>query len=491
MGFMSQSKTNLYQCQDCNATSSKWQGRCFQCGAWESFVKVNTHSKAGKITSYAGELNTEVVNLAAVKASNISRVCTGWEELDRVLGGGLVPGSVSLLGGDPGVGKSTLLLQMLCKLTSKVKVLYVTGEESADQVALRARRLGLDLNDCYLLAHTDLSVILTAIKQQQAAVVVIDSIQTMASAELSSAAGSVSQVRECAMQLTQMAKSQAITILFIGHMTKDGHVAGPRVLEHMVDTVLYLEGEQTGRYRMLRASKNRFGSVHELGVFAMLEQGMREVKNPSLLFLSKDAPAASGSVIMACLEGSRVLLVELQTLVDDSYGQNPRRVVMGLDTTRMNMLMAILSKHAGVSCHNQDVFINVVGGLKITETAADLALCAAILSSIASIALPRDLMVIGELGLNGEIRPIQQGQARVAQAAKHGITDIILPSSNKITAVKGCRIHPVRDIAHAKSVLFELIRLDKTANPRQSSPQSVNMSSQPAEPEHAQGAISD
>lgn len=451
----SKQKSTQYQCQSCGATSAKWQGKCFQCGSWDSFVEEPTQ-RSTKTLGYAGLKAAEVVNLQDVTAENLVRVATGWDELDRVLGGGLVSGSVSLLGGDPGVGKSTLLLQLLTTLGAREKVLYVSGEESPQQVALRAKRMDLDLAHCYLYAQTDLESILTTIHAQQATVVVIDSIQTMAYAELSSASGSVSQVRECALQLTHLAKQHGVSILMIGHMTKDGHVAGPRVLEHMVDTVLYLEGEQTGRYRLLRASKNRFGAVHELGVFAMLENGMREVKNPSLLFMSKESSPTCGSVVMACWEGSRVLLVELQTLVDESFGQSPRRVVMGIDANRLNMLLAVLSRHANIACHGRDVFVNVVGGLKIAETSADLALCLAIISSLTNKPMPRGVVIFGELGLNGEIRPVVQGQARVAQAVKHGVHVVIHPKSNKIEPVKGCRCIAVSNIAQAKAVVDDI-----------------------------------
>ena len=338
----------------------------------------------------------------------------------------------------------------------KQQVLYVTGEESREQVAMRATRMSLDKSRCWLYGAVDIEMILQAIEQQKSQVVVIDSIQTMVLPSLQSAAGSISQVRECAMLLTQLAKQKGISIILIGHMTKDGHVAGPRVLEHMVDTVLYLEGEQSGRYRLLRASKNRFGAVHELGVFAMLETGMREVKHPSLLFMSKGAQNASGSVVMALWEGSRSLLVELQALVDESHGQNARRVVVGLEGQRVNMLLALLHKYAGVATHNKDIFINVVGGLKITETASDLALVIAIISSLLNWVLPRSLMVVGECGLNGEVRPIQQGQARLQAAAKHGITTVIMPKANQLNVPTGVRCLQVAHIRDAKQVLQQL-----------------------------------
>ena len=457
-----------FQCQECGATAGQWAGKCFTCGSWDTLIEQKVAKKPQSQKGYTGQTRQKAVSLDSVEAQTLQRIPSGWQECDRVLGGGIVPGSILLLGGDPGVGKSTLLLEMLCHLGGKKKkALYVTGEESLEQVAMRAERMGLNRANSLILPATDVSQIIEQIQETQAQVVVIDSIQTMASSELSQAAGSVSQVRECAMQLTHLAKQTAVTIILVGHVTKDGNVAGPRVLEHMVDTVLYLEGEQTGRYRLLRAIKNRFGAVHELGVFAMLEQGLREVKHPSLLFLSKDSQAQSGNIITSTWEGSRALLVELQTLVDESYGQNPRRVVMGIDSQRVNMLLAILHKHANVACHGFDIFINVVGGLKISETTADLALCLAIYSSLTNTILPRSLVVMGELGLNGEVRPIQQGQARVQAALQHGIKHIILPSGNKLTQKEtGAVYYPVKNIAQAKAVLEEItLQKDRETTP--------------------------
>ena len=450
-------KKTQFQCQHCGSVYNQWQGKCFKCGSWESIIEQAITVPSGAKKGYSGAGKEEVVLLDSVESTEAQRYQTGWDEYDRVLGGGLVVGSVSLLGGDPGVGKSTLILQMLCHLgTRGQKVLYVTGEESAQQVSLRAKRMGLDRSQCWLLSAVDIESIIANIEKQKSKIVVIDSIQTMILSSLQSAAGSISQVRECAMLLTHLAKQKGITVILIGHMTKEGHVAGPRVLEHMVDTVLYLEGEQSGRYRLLRASKNRFGAVHELGVFAMMETGMKEVKHPSLLFLSKDANPSSGSVVMALWEGSRALLVELQALVDESHGQSPRRVVVGLDGQRVNMLLALLHKHAGVFTHTSDVFINVVGGLKVTETASDLALSMAIVSSLNNWTLPRNLMVIGECGLNGEVRPIQQGQARLQAAIKHGIETVIMPKANQLVVPKGVRCIQVSHIMQAKNALSEL-----------------------------------
>lgn len=464
--MVKKSKTSQFVCQSCGAISAKWQGKCFQCGAWDSITEQVSVLPNKSISGYSGNDAEGVVLLSTVEASQSDRFHTGWEEFDRVLGGGLVVGSVTLLGGDPGVGKSTLILQLLCNLGAKQhNVLYVTGEESSEQVALRAERMGLDRSSCWLYSAVDIESILHAISNKKSKVVVIDSIQTMVLASLQSAAGSISQVRECAMLLTHLAKQQGVSIILIGHMTKEGHVAGPRVLEHMVDTVLYLEGEQSGRYRLLRASKNRFGAVHELGVFAMLEQGMREVKHPSLLFMSKTMKAAAGSVVMALWEGSRSLLVELQALVDESHGQNPRRVVVGLDGQRVNMLLALLHKHANVATHSCDVFINVVGGLKVTETASDLALAMSIVSSLNNWVLPRGLMVVGECGLNGEVRPIQQGQARLQAAVKHGISVVIMPTANQLTVPKGIQCIQVGHIKEAKQVLSQLSQQVKASQP--------------------------
>lgn len=452
-------KQTQFQCQSCGVVVRQWAGRCFQCGTWESITEqvVIPNNKKGA-SGYSGTSTEGVVLLESVQASEANRFKTGWGEFDRVLGGGLVVGSVTLLGGDPGVGKSTLILQLLCNLGAKKhKVLYVTGEESSEQVALRAERMGLDRSACWLYSAVDIDSILAAIDKESSKIVVIDSIQTMVLSSLQSAAGSISQVRECAMLLTHLAKKKGISIILIGHMTKEGHVAGPRVLEHMVDTVLYLEGEQSGRYRLLRASKNRFGAVHELGVFAMLEDGMREVKHPSLLFMSKENSAASGSVVMALWEGSRALLVELQALVDESHGQNPRRVVVGLDGQRVNMLLALLHKYANVSAHSSDIFINVVGGLKVAETASDLALAMAIVSSLHNWVLPRGLMVVGECGLNGEVRPIQQGQARLQAAIKHGITTVIMPKANQLAIPPKVRCIQVAHIGEAKQALRQLV----------------------------------
>lgn len=359
------------------------------------------------------------------------RVATGLKELDRVLGGGLVAGSVVLIGGDPGVGKSTILLQTLALLSQKQKALYVSGEESLQQISLRAKRLGLDAGEIRLLAETQAENIVQAASQEKPQVMVVDSIQTLHSAHVQSAPGSVSQVRESAAQIVKLAKQKQMAIFLVGHVTKEGALAGPRVLEHMVDCVLYFEGEKDSRYRALRAIKNRFGAVNELGIFAMVETGLREITNPSAIFLKRYQQAVPGSVITAPWEGSRPLLLEVQALVDDSSLGNPRRLAVGLDQNRLAMLLAILSRHGGVSCHDQDVFVNVVGGVKVMETSADLSILLAILSSLRNKALARELIVFGEVGLSGELRPVPNGQERLIEAEKHGFKRAIIPLANK------------------------------------------------------------
>jgi DNA repair protein RadA/Sms len=368
---------------------------------------------------------------------NEHRVPSGSAELDRVLGGGVVPGSVILLGGDPGIGKSSLFLQTLCQMSLQHKALYVTGEESLQQVTLRARRMDLPQENLSLLAETQVERILEAAQQIRPEVMVVDSIQTVYTEMLPSAPGGVSQVRETASQLVRYAKQTGTVIFLVGHVTKEGNLAGPRVLEHMVDTVLYFEGEADSRYRLIRAVKNRFGAVNELGVFAMTEKGLREVSNPSSIFLSRYSTPVSGSVVMATMEGSRPMLVEVQALVDESYLANPRRVTIGMETNRLAMLLAVLNRHGGVATYNQDIFINVVGGIRVTETAADLAVVLAVMSSLRNRPCPSDLLVFGEIGLAGEIRPVQNGQERLREAAKHGFKQAIVPEAN---VPKGSRI---------------------------------------------------
>jgi DNA repair protein RadA/Sms len=427
---MAKPKT-IYSCTECGGQVPKWQGQCPHCTAWNTLVEsVAEVGAGGKNRFNALAATGKVQMLAEVDAAEVPRTPTGIIEFDRVLGGGLVQGAVVLIGGDPGIGKSTLLLQTLAHLSSHKKVLYVSGEESTQQIALRARRLMLDAHAMHLLAEIQLEKIQAAIAQEKPDVVVIDSIQTVYSEQLTSAPGSVSQVRECAAQLTRVAKSGNITMILVGHVTKEGALAGPRVLEHIVDTVLYFEGDTHSSFRLVRAFKNRFGAVNELGVFAMTDKGLREVSNPSALFLSQHGAQVAGSCVMVTQEGTRPLLVEIQALLDEAHAPNPRRLSLGLEQNRLAMLLAVLHRHAGIACFDQDVFINAVGGVKITEPGADLAVLLAIVSSLKNKPLPEKLVVFGEVGLAGEVRPVQRGQERLKEAAKLGFTQAIIPKAN-------------------------------------------------------------
>jgi DNA repair protein RadA/Sms len=422
----------VFTCTECGGQSTKWQGQCPHCAEWNTLVESAVESaKAGghRYASLAG--TAEAVALADVEAKDFPRLPTLIGEFDRVLGGGLVEGGVVLIGGDPGIGKSTLLLQAAARLSEQVPVLYVSGEESAQQVALRARRLGVNAAKVKLLPEIELEKIQAMLTSTRPKVVVIDSIQTLYSSALTSAPGSVAQVRECAAQLTRQAKQTGTTVIFIGHVTKEGALAGPRVLEHMVDTVLYFEGDTHTSFRLVRAFKNRFGAVNELGVFAMTEKGLREVTNPSALFLSQHATGVAGSCVMVTQEGTRPLLVELQALVDESHGAAPKRLTVGLELNRLAMLLAVLHRHAGIACFDQDVFVNAVGGVRIVEPGADLAVTLAIVSSLRNRALPDKHVVFGEVGLAGEVRPVQRGQERLKEAAKLGFTHAIIPAANK------------------------------------------------------------
>jgi DNA repair protein RadA/Sms len=425
------SKTN-YTCTECGAIFNKWAGQCTACNQWNTLVETVVETAANRFSNqHKGLVQTSpVLTLKDVEAIDVPRFGTGIEEFDRVLGGGLVPGSVVLIGGDPGIGKSTLLLQALANLSKVKKALYVTGEESGAQVALRAKRLAVDAKDLHLQAEIQLEKILHTLATHKPQVAVIDSIQTVYSDALSSAPGSVAQVRECAAQLTRMAKQSDITIIMVGHVTKEGTLAGPRVLEHIVDTVLYFEGDTHSSFRLVRAFKNRFGAVNELGVFAMTEKGLKGVSNPSALFLSQHDTQVAGSCVMVTQEGTRPLLVEIQALVDSSHLPNARRLSVGLEQNRLAMLLAVLHRHAGIAAFDQDVFINAVGGVKITEPAADLAVLLAIQSSMRSKPLPRGLVVFGEVGLAGEIRPAPRGQERLREAAKLGFSTALIPKSN-------------------------------------------------------------
>jgi DNA repair protein RadA/Sms len=429
---MAKSRT-VYVCAECGGTSLKWQGKCPHCAAWNTLEETVESAAPAAAAShrYAPLASTSPVrSLAEIEAREVPRQPTGLEEFDRVLGGGLVAGAVVLIGGDPGIGKSTLLLQALASLSETANVLYVTGEESAEQVALRARRLGLTTGNINLLAEIRLEAIQAAVTEQKPAVAVIDSIQTLYSGELTAAPGSVSQVRECAAQLTRLAKQTGIAIVMIGHVTKDGALAGPRVLEHIVDTVLYFEGDTHSSFRLVRAFKNRFGAVNELGVFAMTDRGLRGVANPSALFLSQHDRQVAGSCVMATQEGTRPLLVEIQALVDGVQGSNARRLTVGLESNRLAMLLAVLHRHAGVVTSDQDVFVNAVGGVRITEPAADLPVLLSIMSSLRDRPLPRGLVAFGEVGLAGEIRPAPRGQERLREAAKLGFSVALIPKAN-------------------------------------------------------------
>jgi DNA repair protein RadA/Sms len=429
---MAKSRTT-YSCSACGAQASQWAGQCADCGGWNTLAEVvaAVAPVAGRFAGYSGKSTAEVVSLSAVPSSTEIRTSVGLQELDRVLGGGLVAGSVVLIGGDPGIGKSTLLLQVLATLSADLDALYVTGEESPQQIALRARRLGISGDAISLLSETSVERIIAIAARSQPRVMVLDSIQTLYTEVLQSAPGSVAQVRESAAQLVRFAKQSGIAMFLVGHVTKEGTLAGPRVLEHMVDTVLYFEGGSGERYRILRAIKNRFGAVNEIGVFAMSEAGLKEVRNPSAIFLSRQETTVPGSVVMVTWEGTRPLLVEVQALVDQSQLGNPRRVALGLEQNRLSMLLAVLHRHGGLALGDQDVFVNVVGGVRVTETAADLAVLLAVMSSYRNRPLPDDLIVFAEVGLSGELRPVPNGQARLHEALKHGFHQAIIPAGNR------------------------------------------------------------
>ncbi len=428
---MAKPKT-IYVCTECGGQSPKWQGQCPACQQWNTLVEsINETVASGGnrfgLIAEAGKLQ----RLSEVEAREEARIPSGVSEFDRVLGGGLVPGGVVLIGGDPGIGKSTLLLQSLATMGATRKVLYVSGEESAQQIALRAKRLDADAKHVHVLAEINLEKIQATIQHEKPDVAVIDSIQTLYSSALTSAPGSVAQVRECAAQLTRVAKSGATTIILVGHVTKEGALAGPRVLEHMVDTVLYFEGDTHSSFRLIRAFKNRYGAVNELGVFAMIEKGLKGVSNPSALFLSQHSGEVAGSCVMVTQEGTRPILVEIQALVDEAHAPNPRRLSVGLEQNRLALLLAVLHRHSGIVCFDQDVFINAVGGVRITEPAADLAVMMAVVSSLKNKPLPAKLVVFGEVGLAGEVRPVQRGQERLREAAKLGFTQAMIPKANK------------------------------------------------------------
>ena len=454
---MAKAKT-IYVCQTCGGSTPRWQGQCPACQAWNTLEESLSESTSSNARFQGLAQAVPRQKLSAIKAEDMPRLPTGVDEFDRVLGGGLVPGGVVLIGGDPGIGKSTLLLQALAEMSAAgVSVLYSSGEESAAQIALRAKRIALTAPQLEVLAEIQLEKLLTTIDAARPQVVVVDSIQTVYSDALTSAPGSVAQVRECAAQLTRYAKSSGICMLMVGHVTKDGHLAGPRVLEHIVDTVLYFEGDTHSSFRLVRSIKNRFGAVNELGVFAMTEKGLKGVSNPSAIFLSQHAEMVPGACVLVTQEGSRPLLVEIQALVDTAHIPNPRRLAVGLEQHRLAMLLAVLHRHAGIACFDQDVFLNAVGGVKISEPAADLAVLLAIQSSIRNRALPKDLIVFGEVGLAGEIRPCPRGQERLKEAAKLGFSIAIIPKANlPKSKIPGLRVIPVERIDEAISAANEL-----------------------------------
>lgn len=429
---MARPKT-LYSCTECGASAPKWQGQCPGCGLWNTLVETVAEPAAAhsRFVPLAGEAGAaRVVTLDSVEAREEARTPTGIDELDRVLGGGIVRGGVVLLGGDPGIGKSTLLMQAGARLAAIGPVLYVSGEESAQQIAMRAQRLQVDAAQLQLLTEIRLENVLMRLAETRPVLAVIDSIQTLYSDALTSAPGSVAQVRECAAQLTRYAKQSGTAIVLVGHVTKEGALAGPRVLEHIVDTVLYFEGDAHSSYRLVRAIKNRFGAANELGVFGMTERGLKPIGNPSALFLAGHAKPVAGTAVLATLEGSRPLLIELQALVDTSYGSSPRRVAVGLETNRLALLLAVLHRHAGIATGDQEVYVNAVGGMRIGEPAADLPVLLAIVSSLRNRPLPAGLLAFGEVGLAGEVRPVQRGQDRLREAAKLGFSRALLPKAN-------------------------------------------------------------
>jgi DNA repair protein RadA/Sms len=452
MRAMAKEGKTVFTCTECGGASPRWLGKCPSCGAWNTLEEGVAEagsggSKAHRFQSLAK--SAPVTTLAEIDAADVARTPTGQEELDRVLGGGIVPGGVTLIGGDPGIGKSTLLLQAAEALSSRMKVLYVSGEESGAQVALRSRRLGLDGSRVRVLAEIQLERILATLEAEAPDFCVIDSIQTLWSDQLTSAPGSVAQVRECAAQLTRTAKASGLAVVLVGHVTKEGALAGPRVLEHIVDTVLYFEGDTHSSFRLVRAIKNRFGAVNEIGVFAMTERGLKGVANPSAIFLSTHGEPVPGSCVLVTLEGTRPLLVEVQALVD-SGGPSPRRLSVGLDRDRLAMLLAVLHRHAGVDCLDQDVFVNAVGGVRISEPAADLAVLLAIQGSLRGKPLPRGFFAFGEVGLAGEVRPAPRGQERLKEAAKLGFSVALVPKANAPKKpIEGLTIHPVERVEQA------------------------------------------
>lgn len=456
-------KTSEFVCSACAARLNKWQGKCPECGSWNTITEVLIEPKAeamrdsrglNRLAGFAGADSSGVVSLNTVSLSETPRVFSGFAELDRVLGGGIVPGAVVLIGGNPGAGKSTLLLQMVSFLSQNMRVLYVTGEESLQQVAMRAQRLGVQTDRIRIAAETSVDRIIRLAESEKPQILIIDSIQVVHMEGISSAPGSVSQVREGAAAFTQYAKRAGVSTFIVGHVTKEGSLAGPKILEHCVDCSLLLEGDADSRFRTMRCQKNRFGSVNEIGVFAMVDNGIREVSNPSAIFLNRTNIDNPGSVVMVIWEGSRPLLVELQALVDTSQFGNPRRLTLGTESNRLAMLLAVLHRHGGLSMGDQDVFVNVVGGVKVEETSADLPLVAALVSSFRSRPIPRDMIIFGEIGLAGEIRPVTSGTERIVEAQKHGFKQAIVPKDNAPRKViPGMQVFPVSSISEALELL--------------------------------------
>ncbi|MDK7224493.1 DNA repair protein RadA [Proteus mirabilis] len=460
---MAKAAKRAFVCNECGADYPRWQGQCSACHAWNTITEVRLaaapSARNDRFSGFAGDAKgiSRVQKLSEISLEALPRFSTGFKEFDRVLGGGVVPGSAILIGGNPGAGKSTLLLQTMCRLATEMKTLYVTGEESLQQVAMRAHRLGLPTTELNMLSETSIEQICLIAAQEQPKLMVIDSIQVMHMADIQSSPGSVAQVRETAAYLTRFAKTNDIAIIMVGHVTKDGTLAGPKVLEHCIDCSVMLDGETDSRFRTLRSHKNRCGAVNELGVFAMTEQGLREVSNPSAIFLSRGDEVTSGSSVMVVWEGTRPLLVEIQALVDHSMLSNPRRVAVGLEQNRLAILLAVLHRHGGLQMSDQDVFVNVVGGVKVTETSADLALLLSLVSSFRNRPLPRDLVIFGEVGLAGEIRPVPSGQERIAEAAKHGFKRAIVPNANMPKKnPPDMKVYGVKKLSDALSVLDDL-----------------------------------
>jgi DNA repair protein RadA/Sms len=454
---MAKTKT-VYVCGDCGSEFAKWQGQCNDCKEWNTLTRLSVDSAQGaaRRKGFAGTLEV-AQTLSEVSATDVPRLETTMKELDRVLGGGLVPGSAILISGNPGAGKSTLLIQLMCQLASSQSALYVTGEESLAQIAMRARRLQLPLDDLKVMAQTSVDTILATWDEMKPKLIVIDSIQVMHLDDVESAPGGVTQVRESAAVLVRQAKKTNTVLLLVGHVTKEGNLAGPRVLEHMIDCFIMLEGDQDARYRTLRSSKNRFGAVNELGIFAMTEKGMLEVPNPSAIFLSRTEEPTPGSIVMVVWEGTRPLLVEAQALVDESGYGNPRRVAVGFEQNRLAMLLAVLHRHGDLQVGDQDVFVNAVGGIKISETSSDLALLMAVVSSFRNRALPQDVICFGEVGLSGEIRPVPNGQERIREAAKHGFTRAIVPKGNlPKKPIDGMKVIGVSQLRQALDAIADL-----------------------------------